>query len=328
MNTIIVTEETIYSGIFFSMFDDILASEKTIIVNRYLDEENILRKVILDFLYKNRINSVLRGSFESIFKPNFSLGEKLSEFKGEKSIVIFTNASLQKVYSKNNLNKLRKSYPEANFILLLVDSIFQPQAKNAVKLIDSGIFDLVYTYNRDDAKKLNCLYWPTPYSYLKDVVPEIVENGVYFCGSDKGRAEQLDRIANKFKELGINYQFDVFGDYKKYQNFIVKSYDLKDYKEVLKNTLKYSTILDICQESDGENCGLSLRVYESIVYGRVLITNNKSIKDFEYYDPSYMHYIEKVDDIKLEWIKNCVKDKYSGSLSPKYLIEDIKKRLL
>ena len=40
-----------------------------------------------------------------------------------------------------------------------------------------------------------------------------------------------------------------------------------------------------------------------------------------------MHYIEKVDDIKLEWIKNEVKNEYSDTLSPKYLIEDIEKRL-
>lgn len=324
---IIVSEETVYSGIFSSMFEELIVSNKAVFINRYLDEKNVFRRKFLNFLYKDRLNSFLKGCFEPILHPKFSITEQLKKYSEKDLIVIFTNASLQKMYSEKNLKSIKLHYPNVRFILLLVDSIFQPQAKRAVELSKKGVFDLIYTYNKDDAKKLECTYWPTPYSYIPDVVPKVVKKGVYFCGSDKGRAKQLDIIANKFNELGVDYRFDIFGDYKEYQNFIVKSCELKDYKEVLRNTLKYSTILDICQESNGKNCGLSLRAYESIVYGRVLITNNKSIMDFEYYDPSYMHYIEKVDDIKLEWIKNEVKNEYSDTLSPKYLIEDIEKRL-
>lgn len=325
---IIVSEETVYSGIFSSMFEELIVSNKAVFINRYLDEKNVFRRKFLNFLYKDRLNSFLKGCFEPILHPKFSITEQLKKYSEEDLIVIFTNASLQKMYSEKNLKSIKLHYPNVRFILLLVDSIFQPQAKRAVELSKKGVFDLIYTYNKDDAKKLECTYWPTPYSYIPDVVPKVVKKGVYFCGSDKGRAAMLDRIADKFNELGVQYKFEVFGKYRKYKNFIIEPYKLKDYKEVLNDTLKYSVILDICQESKGEECGLSLRVYESFVYGRTLITNNKKIKDFEYYNSSYMHYISDENDIRLEWFQKESNSSYSNQLSPSHLIDDIYKRIM
>lgn len=328
MKIFIISEETVYSGIFSSMFEELIVSKKAIFINKYLDEKNFLRRELLKIFYKDKVNAFLQGCFEPIMLPKFSITEQLKNYIEEDSVVIFTNASLQKVYSEKNLKKIKLQYPHVRFVLLLVDSIFQPQAKKAVELSKKGVFDLIYTYNNDDAQKLGYIYWPTPYSYLSDVIPKTIINGVYFCGSDKGRADILDRFADKFNELGVKYRFNVFGNHRKYKNFSVESYDLKDYREVLKDTLKYSVILDICQESYGEKCGLSLRVYEAFVYGRTLVTNNKKIKEFEYYDPSYMHYIENENDIRLEWFQEKVNSQYLGQLSPNLLVEDICKRII
>lgn len=327
MKTLIVTEETIYSGIFFSMFKDLIDSGETSIVNKYINEKNPIRNILLKILYKDKINKYLKGCFESILNPEFCISQQLDTLSEEDVVVIFTNASLQKVYSEKNLKKIKEKYPNAHFVLLMVDSVFQPQARRAVLLSKKNIFDLVYTYNKEDAEANNFLYWPTPYSFQQDVLTENVIRGVYFCGSDKGRAKQLDRIAHKFKENGIKYKFDVYGPKKDYMNFSVRPYKLKQYKDILTETLKYNTILDICQKSEGSKCGLSLRVYEAVVYKRNLITNNACIKEFEYYDPSYMHYIEDENDIQPEWFDGMVENRYVDQLSPKYLINNIREKL-
>lgn len=105
MKTIIVTEETIYSGIFSVMFEDIVLNYDAKIINTYLSEKSRIKKIILNVLYKNKINRFLKGSFEKILKPKFSLVNILDKYKNENILVIFTNASLQKVYSENNLKK-------------------------------------------------------------------------------------------------------------------------------------------------------------------------------------------------------------------------------
>lgn len=35
-------------------------------------------------------------------------------------------------------------FPNTKFVLYFVDSVFQPIAEDAVKLVDRGLFDLVY----------------------------------------------------------------------------------------------------------------------------------------------------------------------------------------
>ena len=328
MKTIIVTEETIYSGIFSVMFEDIVLNYDAKIINTYLSEKSGIKKIILNVLYKNKINRFLKGSFEKILKPKFSLVNILDKYKNENILVIFTNASLQKVYSENNLKKIKGQYPKAKFILLFVDSIFQPQAKVAVELAEKNIFDIVYTYNQEDAKAFGYYYWETPYSTVNEFEKIEPSKGVYFCGSDKGRAEFLDKIASVLKNNNINFNFKVFGNKEKaYKNFKVLPVELKDYKEILKDTLEYNCILDIVQESNGEKCGLSLRAYEAVVYKRILITNNPSIKKFKYYDPSYMHFIDNENDIKKEWLTQKVSSNYSGELSPVRFINDIENNL-
>lgn len=328
MKFLIVTEETVYSGIFSVMFDEIIYSKQADIVNQYLEENNFIRKHILDILYKNKINKYLKGCFEPLLKPKLSLVESLKKYKNEDVTVIFTNASLQKVYSENTLLKIKKQFPKIKYVLLLVDSAFQPQAKKSIQLAQKNIFDLVYTYNKDDAEKYGYLYWQTPYSSLAEAKKIIPIEGVYFCGSDKGRAEFLDRIAGVLIKNNIKYNFSIFGNKKvNYKNITVSPMKLRKYEDVLKETLKYNCILDIVQESNGEKCGLSLRAYEAVVYNRILITNNSCIKDFPYYDDSYMHFIRNENDIKKEWFTQKVASNYSGELSPTLFIDNIENKL-
>ena len=83
----------------------------------------------------------------------------------------------------------------------------------------------------------NYIYIQTPYSKLADVSTEANQE-VYFCGSDKGRAELLDNVADVLKKYGIKFRFDIYGKKAKvYRNFVVKTNGLRDYKEIVKDTL-------------------------------------------------------------------------------------------
>lgn len=242
--------------------------------------------------------------------------------------MIFNNSSVNKYYNEYTLKSIREKYPNVKFVLYFVDSVFQCKNTNAVKLAKTGIFDLVYTYSKPDAEKYGYLYYPTPYSKINNL-PQNTIKGIYFCGSEKGRTELLKDIAVQCKKLGVTYNFDVEGNpdnSNKY--FQIREGNIKKYTDVVKKTINYNCILDLTQKSlDGSKPGLSLRVYEALVYDRVLITNNPLIKEFKYYNPKTMHYIKSASEIKKEWVINKVKNNYNGQFSPLNFAKDIEKRL-
>lgn len=329
MKYAIITEETLYSGIFQIMFDELISCDDSVVISQYLSEKRKIRKNIFNILYKNKVNGILNGCFEPILKPKYTLEEFLKKNNNEDCVVIFMNGSLQKFYTEKNLKRIKEKYQNVKYVLLFVDGIFQKQAKRAYEIMQSEVFDLVYTFDKLDAQKYNLIYFNTPYSEIKSLSSENKIDGVYFCGSEKGRADFLDKVAIQLKELNIDYKFDVYSKTKieKKYNFELKLDDYKPYVNILKDTLEYSCILDVVQSGRSEHTGLSLRIYEATIYNKILITNNINIFNYDLYDPRYMHYIKDANEIKIEWFKDKPDYSYNGELSPKLFIKDIEKRL-
>lgn len=328
MKYVIITEESLYSGIFEVMFSEVIEEKDIEIINHYLSEKNKFRKKIFKLLYKNKINKVLKSKFEPILKPKYSLEQFLEKNKNKECVIIFMNSSLQKFYTYKNLKRIKQKY-DVKYVLLFVDAVFQKQAKKAYELIQYNIFDLVYTFDKIDAKKHNLIYFNTPYSKLNCINNSNKYIGTYFCGSDKGRIDILENISIRLKELNIKYKFDVYtkDNIKKIYSFNLKTEGYKSYIEILKDTLEYNCILDIVQGGRNEDTGLSLRVYEATVYNKILITNNINILDYDLYDSRYMHYIKDASEIKEEWFLDKPCYDYQGQLSPKLFIKDIENRI-
>lgn len=328
MEYIIVTDESIYGNMYEVMFNDIHSVRKCYFVNKYIEENNYFKYYILKNLYRNKINKYLKGKFERVLHPNYML-KKVVDRCHEKVCVIFVNASLQKVYSYDNLKKIKRMKEGIFFVLLFVDPISQIQSRKALELSKTDIFDLVYTYSYEDALKYNMKFIQTPYSKIYSDIS--VENKcIYFCGSEKGRKNTLIDIAKYLKKEKMMYHFDVFGKKnEKNDYFEIKSTRGIPYNLVLSSTLKNSCILDIVQEEGNvENSGLSLRAIEAFVYGRTLITNNPDIMRFRFYNPKSMHYIKDCNDIKNEWIMEECTNTYNEELSPLHFIFDIEKTLM
>lgn len=328
MKYIIISEESNYSSMFKVLFNDLCIKKDNVFLDKYFYQRNKLYLFLMRALYKKEINKYLKSKFEFILRPDFSLIRAIKKYNRENICVIFNNSSVNKYYNEYTLKNIRNKYPNVKFVLYFVDSVFQCKNSNAVKLAKTGIFDLVYTYSKPDAEKYGYLYYPTPYSKMNNFSQNTIK-GIYFCGTEKGRTVLLKNIAAQCKKLGVTYNFDVEGNpdnSNKY--FKIREGNIKKYVDVVKDTISYNCILDLTQKSlDGSKPGLSLRVYEALVYDRVLITNNPLIKEFKYYNPKTMHYIENAGDIKKEWVADRVKNNYHNQFSPLNFAKDIEKRL-
>lgn len=326
---IVVSENGLYIDMFHVLFNDLLAVPENQFITTYWEDTGKIKNKVFSLLYKNKVNNVFNNSFEKIIRPQYSLERAIEAVSNKNPCVIFNNASLKMFYNIDNLKRIKRKFPNTKFVLYFLDSVFQPTAKRAFEFSKSGIFDLVYTYSKQDAERYNMIYYPTPYSKLINArVPS--KKGIYFCGGDKGRLEELKRIARKLKDENIKYKFVVMGDEDKSNEYfrVNNTMDALPYSEVLNDSLNYNCILDLVQESaEGSYPGYSLRVYEALVYDRVLVTNNPRIFEFKYYNPDSMHYIETVEDFDELWLNSNVENNYNNQFSPIYLAEDIEQKL-
>lgn len=68
---------------------------------------------------------------------------------------------------------------------------------------------------------------------------------------------------------------------------------------------------------DQNNSGITLRTLEAISYNKKLLTNNKKINHFEFYDPKYIHIFSDVGKIDIDFFKKeKVEYNYHNEYSP------------
>ena len=185
-------------------------------------------------------------------------------------------------------------------------------------------FDLVMTFDDDDAKKYGFEHFFQRYS--KFVLNSVNTNkGLYFVGHSKGRSVLLEKIAEKLETNKIPYVFKIVGGKQekasscKSINYLKKAIS---YTDVLDDISKSDCLLEIVQ--DGQS-GATARYAEAVCYNKKLLTNNKKIVNFPYYDSRFMKIFSKMDDIDLEWLnsKDKVEYFYKGDFSPVVLLNEI-----
>ena len=324
---LVVVEESVYSDMYKILFYDALKLDNVYFIDKYLNTSSSTVKKFYNILYSNKVNKILKYRFESIISCSYMIDNYLTENTEEDIFVIFMNASLQKFYTYRKLLSLKNKYSNLKLILFFLDPLFATQSRNALALAKTGIFDGIYSFDKNEANANSFKYWNTPYSKL--CFSENISLGdVYFCGSLKGREKILNDCANVFKNNNIKFGYDIFGktySLKKLSNRVIEcnNMGLKKYSQVIKITQQYDCILDIVQEGQQ---GLSLRPYEAVLYNKKLITNNPEIFNFQYYSPQFMLYFEDASKISTDWLNSNIKVDYNyeGEFSPINFLNEIK----
>ena len=149
----------------------------------------------------------------------------------------------------------------------------------------------VWSYSTEDCKKYGLKYNSTFYcgSYTHFSDTEI-HTDVSFLGKDKGRREVLNRIREELKKSGLIVNYYITATHPRFQK---KGYQHSlPYTESLKISLSSKAILDYYMDP---NAGLSLRPMEALFNDRKLITNNATIKNYDFYHENNILVIEDGD---------------------------------
>ena len=156
-----------------------------------------------------------------------------------------------------------------------IDKLYQ-------QVLNDPNVDEFWSFDKNDVKKYNMKYNTQFYSKNIKLPKKEIINDVIFYGREKGRNNVLKNIE---KELILN-------DIKYEINIIKNESKVIPYEKYLELVASSKAILDICS---GEQIGLSLRCMESIFFEKKLITNNKDIVNYNFYNPNNIFIIGKDD---------------------------------
>ncbi len=233
----------------------------------------------------------------------------------EENIVVIFNSALHEYYSKEYFERLRRKYQNIKYVLYIIDPMPGDLWQEIRDALD--VFDLVATMHPYNCKKYGFSYLPYAYVKHKTIAPVsgIKRTKLFFCGViDDYRQAIISDLVSLCEKNNTDFDFWL----KPYGNNSISSeyvhYSEMPYAENVQRLEKAECILEVMHEG---YVGITQRYLEAVIYNKRLLTNNKEIKELPYYDPRYMYYFEKVEDIDWNWLCSdvAVDYHYKGDFS-------------
>ena len=202
---------------------------------------------------------------------------------------------------------LKKQYPGCRMVMYFEDIVASrgPVGKSYLdfNLLDK-YFDLAISYDKNDCKKYGFHYYPTSYSVQEISDNEAIQQSdVFYCGMAKRRYDDIKTDYDCFVAHNVISDFVVVSNKEmmfEKRNGIVYRSSYLSYGEYLQHVKKTKCILELMQEGA---TGYTLRVWEALVYGKKLLTNNPAILEAPFYDPEQFRYSKHITEEDITFVK-------------------------
>ena len=284
-----------------------------------------IAKLLFKLHNSGKINKAINLPGKELWFPkyyNFDISQD------EKVCFICLNPHLSLAY----MNYLQRSYPNAKFVKLHRDLLchFHRRCPEWTEEALNNFFDLRLSYDEGDCEKYGLLFAPQ-YASKIDLSNTKDENGpdFFFCGRAKDRLEKIQKLIILLQKHGYRCEAYIFEaskeEQRKIEGIVYLDHEIP-YTEVLRKEIGAKHILDINQ---GGASGVTLRVIESSMYRKKLITDNESILESQYYDPGLMMIIDESLSIDFDILDNWPDSdgEYDNRFSPINLIRQIDNEL-
>lgn len=237
-----------------------------------------------EFSYKNPVHKIISG-ISKLFGSNERKNHRQNFLKNQlknkhfdKTLVVHGQ------YLDDKAHLFLKSI-SSDYIAFFFDSLAKmPRQKNIVPF-----FDKIYSYEPKDCRDEN-------FSFLTNFIPtenyrnSVFKYKVFNISSLDHRLDLFKRMAAYLKQQKISFEFYLVNkELKSLENFTLysKRIDVDKIFPLLKDA---KIILDI---NRNDQAGLSFRPFEALGNEKKLITNNKEILNYEFYNPQNIHVIDE-----------------------------------
>ncbi|UUV20634.1 hypothetical protein [Paenimyroides aestuarii] len=250
----------------------------------FLDSNNIR------FIYKNKLQRVLNFLSKLFLNKNIK-----KDFINKTLIKEISNLTTQDYILIVNPNQFRNDITlllrdkTANFIAYNYDSLARiPLPSNYNEL-----FDKIFSFDIKDVKENSFLTLLTNFIYLDKNINPFPKNKAFIILSKSYEREViLSKIANILDEKGFhNYEFIVANPETKKVNKRIHLTEEHVKLEVVIEKMKDAEILiDLVRPNQ---TGLSFRIFEAMALHKKVITNNETVKNYDFYNENNILVINK-----------------------------------
>ena len=254
-----------------------------------------LRAQILNFFSK-----VFLGANPKHIKKQEYILEQLQKHGQHDQILVINPNVIDLEYHK----KIKEYTKEYN--AYLYDSLHRCPVDD---LLNANLFDTIYSFDPEDCRNNNFIQMNNYIYFEKPETIPVPKYDVLTVSSFDKRFPIFNRIAFQLKEKNISFKFLFVSRNigyktfkynlkmmvkKKFDMLIEKSIQFQSKKIPLKKLLELYTetriIVDIVQ---GNQSGLSFRIFEAIGLQKKIITNNPNIKNYNFYNPNNIMVIDE-----------------------------------
>lgn len=208
------------------------------------------------------------------------------------------------------LEKFKGSQPNCTLIFYTWDSF--TNHSHPVTILK--YFDKKFTFDSDDAVKHNInfrpLFFLDVYKNVRQAKNDRLEYDLLFLGTAHSDRYKISTSIvnwcnqNNLKSFCYYYMHGKMVYF--YKKMFDKSFQEFDLKKLSFKSLTTSEILDLYKKSNvildvnhpGQK-GLTMRTFESVGAGKKIITTNKEVKKYSFYNPKNIYVIDR-DNIKLD----------------------------
>lgn len=243
----------------------------------------------------------------------------------------------ESLYS-NMIEEMKKVLPNAKFVFYNWDAIDHFPDREEF----SKHFDYCYTFDNKDVEKYPWFkFLPLFYTESEDKYLEDKRDALFIGTIKKGKFAFVHDMEMGLKENGLNCYFyyyiqskSVFR-YLKLKDKDMKGAKIKDFKfekisekETYKLMKESKMIVDVPMKNQN---GLTIRTFEAMGFNKKLITTNKNIVNYDFYDPQNIYVYDGKFDFNSDFftkpykmLDKELKEKYSLSSFIDNLLKEVK----
>lgn len=293
------------------------------VVPKPLYHKNLFLKILYSLHNTPRLNRFVDLPLKNLWYPYYFNGN----FAKKKPVcIVVISRDLPFAY----LDFIKKKHPDYKLVLLHRDKIevcdnYRPG------LSFYRAFDLVMSYDTEEAKKFNIPHFDEIESKIElRAQKQYQMSDVFFAGKAKDRMPKILKAYDILTKAGLKcffYIVDANVEDQVQRDGIIYTNKPLSYIDMLNYSMATSCLLELCQSGQ---VGYTSRFLESVIYNKLLITENMSVKDSKFFKTGFIQCIETVDDIDPQFVsekKLNVDYKYNNEFSPVNLIKKIDKLL-
>lgn len=206
---------------------------------------------------------------------SFFFNEWKKEIKYVDKVIIFDYG-----YSKDITKFIKKKNSKCKIHIFYFNKIYDEKKEKT--RFDENV-DKIWSFDPGDCKKYDFNFITPFYTHVSMNTDVKTTNDIVFLGKAKDREKYILDFKNICNKQNIKLDFTI----------IKRDKDYIPYSEYLKKIENSSVIFDFTLIGQS---GLTIRFMESIFLRKKIITNNKCVRNYDFYNPQNV-FIIGVDDI-------------------------------